>query len=178
VNRASLLRLATHALGTPATNAHPDLQGWHHHDGTGALYICAACAGSMMARGHSIVPATPLWKGDFGSAILSCVVCVDRLAAAFSAEVRATLTPEQLATVVKRNKTIRAGCCATHDFCDSNVCMIDAFQKAFGREWHSVEDGDENDPVHMARLDAETELCNLAWDAARESEFTLQEVQP
>jgi hypothetical protein len=178
VNRATILRLAAHAHGTSAVHWNRDLLGWFHHDAKGDLYVCAKCAGEMLTRGHSLTPATPLWRGDTVTRPWVCVVCAARLAAAFCAEIRATLTPDELDTAVKRNRTIRAGCCASHDFCDANVCMIDAWQKAFGFEWHSVEDGDENDPVHMARIDAETELCNEAWDAARESEFTLQEVQP
>jgi hypothetical protein len=193
VNLATLLRLAAHAYGTPVATIHPDLQGWHHHDGSGTLYVCAACAATLMARGHSIVPATPLWKGDFGSHVPTCVVCrdlpvamivkqrivgtkkvVDQLAAAFCSELRDTLTPEHLAEAVERNKTIAPGCCATQDHHDANMIMAAAFERVFGREPFGYDETPEGEASNAL----DTDLWNAAWDLAKASDFSLQEVQP
>jgi hypothetical protein len=75
MNRDTLLRLAEHAAGTPAV-VNPALRGWVHHDGGGDSYLCADCAGRMLARGHSISPATPVWHDSPDPACgVECVVC-------------------------------------------------------------------------------------------------------
>jgi hypothetical protein len=58
--------------------------------------------------------------------------------------------------VCRRNATAdyQGGCCASHDFCDANMVMAAAFEKAVGREF------DFDNP-------ADTDLWNAAWDRAR-----------
>lgn len=83
------------------------------------------------------------------------------LANAFSAEVRASFTAEEMAEIRARNrKPEYAGACATHDFADANMIMAAAWQKVFKAECDPSDDG------HAA-------LWNRAWDIARENEFTV-----
>lgn len=80
------------------------------------------------------------------------------LANAFSAVLNEWI-PEKLFEVNLRNKEPRyAGCCATHDFCDSNQAMIAAFVKIFGKE-PSVRNQKHND------------ITNNAWALAKEAQF-------
>jgi hypothetical protein len=83
------------------------------------------------------------------------------LARRFAHELRQTLTADQMAMVLKRNAdpAQHSGLvCASHDFCDANVCMIDAFELTVGRE-------------PDASSDEDTDLINAAWSAARNAQF-------
>lgn len=83
------------------------------------------------------------------------------LARAFARRVREELSPHLL-EIVRRNRTPEyKGCCATHDFCDANMLMLDAWSEITGED-PDAWDGDEDMGV-----------VNAAWDLARESEFTL-----
>ena len=66
-----LARLQTaleHAPANPGPIA-PGLKGWN----TEAGYVCALCAGRIMARGCSIgKPVTPIWDDNKGK---TCVLC-------------------------------------------------------------------------------------------------------
>lgn len=69
--------------------------------------------------------------------------------------------PEKLFEVNQRNKEpryIASGCCATHDFCDPNQAMIDAFTNLFGKE-------------PSARNQKQNTLINNAWAAAKQAQF-------
>jgi hypothetical protein len=85
---------------------------------------------------------------------------VRMLARRFTHELRQTLTAEQMAAVLKRNAdpAQHPGVCATHDFCDANVCMGDAFELTEGREPDASSEDD-------------TSLMNAAWNAARAAQF-------
>lgn len=80
------------------------------------------------------------------------------LANAFSRNIRATLSPSQLRLTIKRNRFNKDSSCATHDFCDANEMMAQAFNQIVGREI-SVQDGQD--------------MCcvNTAWDIAKTNEF-------
>jgi hypothetical protein len=82
------------------------------------------------------------------------------LARRFAQELRQTLTTGEMDQVLKRNAdpAQHAGVCASHDFCDANVCMIDAFELTEGRE-------------PEASSDEDTALINEAWNAARAAQF-------
>lgn len=79
-----------------------------------------------------------------------------KLATEFCRVLRQWLTPDHLAEAVRRNRT-RAyeGSCATHDFCDANMVMLEAA----GNSGVSEED---------------YETWNAAWDIAKKSEFELR----
>jgi len=49
--------------------------------------------------------------------------------------------------VVRRNATEEyRGCCASHDFCDANMAMAEAYEAATGRAW-DLDNEDEADDV-------------------------------
>lgn len=84
------------------------------------------------------------------------------LAKEFSRVLRSWLTPEEMAKVIQLNATPQYhGCCASHDFCDSNMAMDEAFTKIVGHEC----DADVG-------LDAVT--WSKAWDIAVKSEFATK----
>lgn len=57
-----------------------------------------------------------------------------KLANAFSTILNEWI-PEKIFEVNLRNmEPSYNGCCATHDFCDPNQAMIDAFKKLYGKE--------------------------------------------
>lgn len=77
-----------------------------------------------------------------------------KLAKAFEAKLRAGLTDEQYAEMLRRNQTPEyATCCASHDFCDANMVMFDAWVECFGSEPELESDRD-------------TAIWNQAWDLA------------
>lgn len=74
-----------------------------------------------------------------------------RLAARFDAMLRCVeLMDHEYAEMRRRNATPEyADCCASHDFCDANMVMFDAFKHECGREVRltSLEGLDEDGPV-------------------------------
>ena len=86
------------------------------------------------------------------------------LAKEFSKNIREALSAEQLQEVIKRNAEHRrtgAPECATHDFIDANVCMIDA--------WKAL----TLTPLDPAS-DEQVKIQNEAWSDASESNFLPQ----
>jgi hypothetical protein len=82
----------------------------------------------------------------------------DALADAFAAIVRRDLR-EHLPEINRRNATPEYACaCATHDFCDANVLMQEAFEDLFLRE---------TDPAS----DLDVWLWNEAWSVAKARGF-------
>lgn len=83
------------------------------------------------------------------------------LAREFSARVRDELANE-LPEILARNRALRAeggrSSCATHDFCDANMLMADAFLAVTGRE-------------PDCESDADAALWSDAWDLAARYEF-------
>lgn len=79
---------------------------------------------------------------------------------AFQRTIRDWLTEEQIAEVdrLNHNELQGTGACATHDFCDANEAMVEAFQLAFQRA----------PGIHD---DADLVLWNKAWTAAKEEGF-------
>jgi len=83
-----------------------------------------------------------------------------RLAEAFAREIREALTLSELAEIKHMNTHVYDDVtCATHDFIDSNVCMLDAFKKTFPMT--------EPDPGSQAVAD----LINEAWTIAKNNNF-------
>ncbi len=92
------------------------------------------------------------------------VVTVESLAAEFSHMVRCELTLDQLAEVRRRNQTPQyTGCCATHDFTDTNMLMLATYASLAGIDEDEVPLDDEGVQATM----------NSAWDMARAAEFNL-----
>jgi len=83
-----------------------------------------------------------------------------KLADTFS-EILNEWIPEKLYEVNLRNKEVsytEHGCCATHDFCDPNQAMVDAFVKVFGKEPST-----KNQKHNM--------LIDNAWTVAKTAQF-------
>lgn len=80
------------------------------------------------------------------------------IARAFSSDLWETIGPARMAQVIKRNRSNPPGICASHDFCDANMPMADAFQRITGRE---ISAENENDCALWCR----------AWDIAKANNF-------
>jgi len=169
VNLATLQRAIENAPTAPAAN--PAIRGWWLYGGN-PLYICAHCAARIMARGCSLGSCQPVWT-DQPAPSAWCALCTtQRLALEFSRELRDALTPEQMTDVVVLNQTPRFkdhGCCATHNYCDANVVMADAFETVVGREPVLPCDGAESD-----QIDADSALMDEAWTLARAAGFEVR----
>ncbi|ERJ38656.1 hypothetical protein L810_6873 [Burkholderia sp. AU4i] len=84
-----------------------------------------------------------------------------RVAIAFCRQLALSLTGAELTQVRERNRVEEiAGVCHTHDFCDANMLMLDAFVECGLAENPESCIGDELHP-----------LWNLAWKLAAEAEF-------
>jgi hypothetical protein len=64
------------------------------------------------------------------------------LARAFDAHLRAAVGPANYEEIIRRNRNPSRyeGVCASHDFCDANVCMIEAFEEITGEECDGGQD--------------------------------------
>lgn len=83
----------------------------------------------------------------------------EAVAARFCAILQSWLSPQQLEEINTENR-LNPGFCATHDYCDPNQAMIDAWEIESGREWSSE--------------DAECyEITEAAWPMARRSGFSM-----
>lgn len=81
-----------------------------------------------------------------------------RLADEFSRIIRDWLTPDEMAEVLRRNKTYGPSVCATHDFRDANTAMAKAFALIMERESNPASEAD-------------AALWSAAWGLAKDAEF-------
>jgi hypothetical protein len=88
------------------------------------------------------------------------------IAKAFAAVLRDWLTADQWAEMQARNVDYSDGVCASHDFCDANEAMAEAFKTITGREpsggFDTLADGSPVDPMAAIQADAD---C-ARWSAA------------
>ena len=83
------------------------------------------------------------------------------LATEFSAELLRTIGKKELARVVRLNRIqTDKGICHSHDFCDSNEVMMEAFEECFKQ------------PIDLAEND-HMNLMDLAWNEAKENNFNI-----
>lgn len=86
---------------------------------------------------------------------------IEAIANEFSARLRECLTDEELAEVVRRNRAEPApDICHSHDFCDANIPMAEAFENLLERELD-------------VSSDADAEICNAAWRLANQRGFKI-----
>ncbi|MBN3776890.1 hypothetical protein G3O06_04805 [Burkholderia sp. Ac-20345] len=86
-----------------------------------------------------------------------------RVAIAFCRQLALSLTEAELTLVRERNRVEEsAGVCHTHDFCDANMLMLDAFVECGLAENQEACSGDELHP-----------LGNSAWKLAAEADFRV-----
>lgn len=89
---------------------------------------------------------------------------VNTLARTFIAVLRnGWLTERQMRSVVTKNRA-NPECCATHDYCDANMAMDEAFKASFGR------------PMDLGR-DEDKDLWNRAWNVAKAVEFDAMRIK-
>lgn len=90
-----------------------------------------------------------------------CQSCasVEDLAREFSRLLRRDLSARQMAEVVRLNDTeANKSVCHTHDFCDANMVMAEAFRNC-------------GLPDAVTTNDDSTDLWNAAWDQAKADRF-------
>lgn len=85
------------------------------------------------------------------------------LARIFGEKVQEALTVGQFRAMIDRNKTQDplSPVCHSHDFCDANVLMGDAWQEMFGQPFPMADDATET----------EMEIWNDAWAIAKAADF-------
>ena len=85
----------------------------------------------------------------------------NKIARAFCLALHRTLSHDQMREVVRRNATPDyARCCASHDFCDANMVMAEAFERVMKRAPNPASDAD-------------AALWNDAWDIAKANNFEV-----
>jgi hypothetical protein len=95
------------------------------------------------------------------------------LAAEFVARLRAELSPAHFAEMQNLNSTADDGICHSHDYCDANMTMADAFEQVVGREIDLQSDDDRalwsaawrHALTHGLGQDAEVEAAAAEADA-------------
>lgn len=87
-----------------------------------------------------------------------------KLSEAFLKVLTEWLTPDERREVDRLNRTSEyIGCCATHDYCDANMAMFEAFTKTLGREPNLGPDDEGGRDVGV---------MNRAWLAAKRKGFS------
>lgn len=95
---------------------------------------------------------------------------IEKLAKAFADQLLADIGPDNFAAVRAANVTAEAGVCASHDYCDANMTMLEAFTATFGRQPAMLENTGEDDP----HIDIDVGLWNGAWDHAKAVYLTAE----
>lgn len=87
---------------------------------------------------------------------------ITRLAKVFSYVLAAWHTERQMKAIVKKNKEEGPNSliCHSHDYCDANQAMIDAFETVYGRNLDFTKEDD------MTMIDA-------AWTVAKANDFYI-----
>lgn len=99
---------------------------------------------------------------------------IEKVARSFAAALtRDYLTDKERRRVLVDNEKELAStkpnqCCHTHDYCDANMAMLDAFVEVLGRETRTGDDDDGTD----------TNLWNSAWSYAKSNRFWWADVAP
>lgn len=94
----------------------------------------------------------------------------ERLATEFTTRLRHALTDDEWAEMRRRNAAYGdPAICASHDFCDANVVMDEAFRAVTG---HSI--GDREEAGEGGITVEESTLWNRAWDIAKERDLTAE----
>jgi hypothetical protein len=91
-----------------------------------------------------------------------------KLAGEFTRILKSWAKPGEWETMVKDNAAEKDdGICHSHDFCDANMAMAEAFQKVHGRECVANDDGD------IAKMTEAWDLAKSMWQdiTARDSEY-------
>ena len=100
----------------------------------------------------------PGWAKHVTTASQASLPSVVQVCLAFITEIKKSLSANQIAEVVSRNKDYEEGICASHDFCDANQCMLDAWKRL----------------GHPMNFQAENQMgiTDQAWTLARKGKFS------
>lgn len=93
----------------------------------------------------------------------------EKLAKAFSIILDAWLGVN-MPELVEKNKTVKRGICASHDFCDSNMAMDAAFRIVIGRSIPFAPDEDPDGSIE-AQISMDMIMVNVAWNKAKRHGF-------
>jgi hypothetical protein len=99
------------------------------------------------------------WLTAYDLSQLVRAVQTCRLAAAFTRKLHKELSPRELDAVRRANDRLAYDCCATHDYCDANMTMLEAWQYITGKDMIDVEN------------EADAIMWNEAWDLAKADQF-------
>jgi len=95
---------------------------------------------------------------------------IEQLAGAFFATLTVWLSPAEFRRMRIKNRAHadagRTGVCASHDFCDANEAMAEAFQRVLHRDCVLPSDGNDQQCAEDMRA------WNAAWDHARAAYLT------
>lgn len=99
----------------------------------------------------------------------------EEVSAAFIGVLREWLTPHQLEEVRLRNVLLATNpgmkdCCATHDFCDANMAMEEAFQRCGLSPLDTGIPDAENPLMSPEAVDVWTKV----WDLAKKNQFRIK----
>lgn len=95
----------------------------------------------------------------------------EKIAKNFSAILLEWIGTDNMAEVIKRNKEYDPSTCASHDFCDANMAMLEAME-ANGYPYPLSED----EEVHRKEMDAYFDIVNPAWNIAKRNNFYYEAV--
>jgi len=97
------------------------------------------------------------------------VIKTQAVAFEFARILREWLTSKEMRVVLRRNK-IRGmrNCCATHDFCDPNMAMLEAYARI-----HKISENDID-----LNADDVVERMNEAWSIAKAAQFRPSAIIP
>jgi hypothetical protein len=91
-------------------------------------------------------------------------VHVAALAGAFTDVLQDWLSPPELEAMRVANRRFRGtSTCASHDYCDANMAMLDAFQSTFGAEPRIADQPDGGQGPDIALWNAAWSLASKVW---------------
>lgn len=88
---------------------------------------------------------------------------LSELSVNFSKILNEWLTQEEITSINQLNSTqeyLESDSCASHEFCDSNQAMVEAFEKVYNREPDT-------------RIDSDVEIINQAWAISKQNQFKI-----
>ncbi len=86
-----------------------------------------------------------------------------KLAKMFGQVLQGWLSLHQMRAIIDRNNSRDDMTCATHDFCDANVAMVEAYCKVTGKTEDDIDLQDHET----------SELLNDAWAIAKSADFYI-----
>lgn len=101
---------------------------------------------------------------------------VATLAREFSAVLKRWLSADDWAALLVATKALKDdSICHSHDYCDANVAMDEAFRVVTGRACVLPCDVAEDSAAEVSQLDADNALWNAAWTMAKAQGFFAAE---